>query len=122
MARLFFLLINYFLKKKKNLSIVNLQCCVCFKCLLHVCFKQRDSVDTYLYICFFRFFSHVGYYKMLSRSSLCYTVGRCCLSLLYTAVYICSGFPGGSVVEIPPANAGDMGSIPGWGRFPGVGK
>ena len=26
------------------------------------------------------------------------------------------GFPGGSVVKNPPANAGDSGSIPGWGR------
>ena len=26
------------------------------------------------------------------------------------------GFPGGAVVENPPANAGDMGSIPGPGR------
>ena len=24
------------------------------------------------------------------------------------------GFPGGPVVKNPPANAGDMGSIPGW--------
>ena len=31
------------------------------------------------------------------------------------------GFPGGSVVKIPPANAGDVGSIPGWGRSPGGG-
>ena len=34
-------------------------------------------------------------------------------------------FPGGSVVKNPPANAGDSrdsGSIPGLGRFPGVGK
>ena len=28
------------------------------------------------------------------------------------------GFPGGSVVENPPANAGDASSIPGLGRFP----
>ena len=27
------------------------------------------------------------------------------------------GFPGGSVVKNPPANAGDMGSIPGPGRL-----
>ena len=27
------------------------------------------------------------------------------------------GFPGGSVVKNPPANAEDMGSIPGLGRF-----
>ena len=32
------------------------------------------------------------------------------------------GFPGGSVVKNPPANAGDTGSIPGLGRFPGVGN
>ena len=35
-----------------------------------------------------------------------------------------SGFPGGSVVKNPPANAGDVGDlglIPGWGRFPGGG-
>ena len=29
------------------------------------------------------------------------------------------GFPGGSVVKNPPANAGNMGSIPGSGRSPG---
>ena len=32
------------------------------------------------------------------------------------------GFPGGSGVKNPPANAGDMGSIPGSGRFPGEGN
>ena len=35
------------------------------------------------------------------------------------------GFQGGSVVKNPPANAGDLrdaGSIPGSGRFPGVGN
>ena len=34
------------------------------------------------------------------------------------------GFPGGAVVKNPPANAGDakVGSIPGWGRSPGVGN
>ena len=31
------------------------------------------------------------------------------------------GFPGGSVVKNPPANAGDTGSIPGLGRSPGGG-
>ena len=35
---------------------------------------------------------------------------------------MCKGFPGGSVVENPPANAGDMVSVPGSGRSPGVGK
>ena len=32
------------------------------------------------------------------------------------------GFPGGSVVKNPPANAGDLGSIPGSGRSPGEGN
>ena len=32
------------------------------------------------------------------------------------------GFPGGSVVQNPPANAGDCGSIPGSGRSPGEGN
>ena len=31
------------------------------------------------------------------------------------------GFPGGSVVKNPPANAGDLGSISGLGRAPGEG-
>ena len=32
------------------------------------------------------------------------------------------GFPGGSVVKSPPANAGDTGLIPGLGRSPGEGN
>ena len=33
----------------------------------------------------------------------------------------CMGFPFGSVVKNPPANAGDAGLIPGSGRSPGEG-
>ena len=32
------------------------------------------------------------------------------------------GFPGGSVVKNVPAHAGDVGLIPGLGRFPGEGN
>ena len=32
------------------------------------------------------------------------------------------GFPGGSVVKNPTANAGDVGLIPGLGRSPGEGN
>ena len=32
------------------------------------------------------------------------------------------GFPGGSAVKNPPANAGDSGLIPGTGRSPGEGN
>ena len=37
-------------------------------------------------------------------------------------MYIYTGFPGSSVLKNPPANAGDMGSIPGSGRSPGEGN
>ena len=30
-----------------------------------------------------------------------------------------SGFPGGSVIKNPPANTGNVGSVPGLGRSPG---
>ena len=32
------------------------------------------------------------------------------------------GFPCGSVVKNSPANAGNVGSVPGWGRCPGEGN
>ena len=32
------------------------------------------------------------------------------------------GFPGGSVVKNSAGNAGNLGSIPGWGRSPGEGN
>ena len=37
------------------------------------------------------------------------------------SLYHNKGFPGGSVVKNLPANAGDIGSIPWWGRSPGGG-
>ena len=37
-------------------------------------------------------------------------------------VLINVGFPGGSVVKNPPANAGEVGSIPGSGSSPGEGN
>ena len=54
----------------------------------------------------------------------------CCLLLLLpvkTLILITSGksisgFPGSSVVKHPPANARDVGLIPGLGRFPGGGN
>ena len=43
-------------------------------------------------------------------------------SIIYFKYCIPMGFPGGSVVKNPPANAGDKGSIPGSGRSPGGGN
>ena len=42
-------------------------------------------------------------------SGLCYA----CTCLYST--YMCQDFAGGLVVKNPPASAGDVGSIPGWG-------
>ena len=39
----------------------------------------------------------------------------------YYHMSICQGFPHGSVVKNLPANAGDVGLIPGLGRSPGEG-
>ena len=39
---------------------------------------------------------------------------------LYTATFF--GFPGGSEVKASARNVGDLGSIPGWGRYPGEGN
>ena len=40
---------------------------------------------------------------------------------IYVIVYK-MGFPGGSVVKNPPASVGNLGSISGLGRSPGVGN
>ena len=41
---------------------------------------------------------------------------------LMTRAHHYRGFPGGSVVKNPPANAEDVGSVPGLGRSPGGGN
>ena len=43
------------------------------------------------------------------------------MPILLRIVWLFSGFPGGSVVKNPPANAGVSGSISRLGRSPGVG-
>ena len=42
--------------------------------------------------------------------------------LKFSLVDYLQGFPGGSAVNNLPADAGDVGSIPGSGRFPGEGN
>ena len=37
-------------------------------------------------------------------------------------IYAYQGFPGSTMVKNPPANAGDRGLIPGWGRSTGGGN
>ena len=49
-----------------------------------------------------------------------YTGG--CQKRNYTVLMVKLGFPGDSVAKNLPANAGDLGSIPESGRFPGEGN
>ena len=51
-----------------------------------------------------------------------YNIGILYISLISSGVNFSSGFPGGSVVKNPPANAGDMDSVPRSGRFLGEGN
>ena len=53
---------------------------------------------------------------MLRKCGLCDSSS---LKFVRIVIFIFWGFPGGSVVKNLPANAGDVGSIPGLGRSPG---
>ena len=53
---------------------------------------------------------------------MCYIHFYFCDIFLYTFLLYIFGFPGGSVVKNLPANAGDAGSIPGLGSYPGEGN
>ena len=54
--------------------------------------------------------------------SLHLAVGVFIERLFIEHLILAKGFPGGSVVKNPPANAGDSGSILGSGRSPGEGN
>ena len=62
----------------------------------------------------------------ISYGSAGYTVPwphfQSCLTSVSKDLRDSEGFPGGSGVKNPPANAGDMGLIPGSGRSPGKGN
>ena len=53
---------------------------------------------------------------LLRHEAFCHVITLEKIDLLYNW---CLGFPGGTVIKNPPANAGDMGSVPGSGRSPG---
>ena len=75
---------------------------------------------------FFRFhirviIQHLSFYDWLSimSSRFIYVITD---SKLFFFLWLNKGFPGGSVVKNLPANMGDMGLIPGLGRFPRKGN
>ena len=101
----------------KNWSTVSLQCCDSFKCTTkwfsHICiylyihlhiyvniyiyiyiYKYIYIISIYMYVCVYIYIYtifHILFLYRLSQdikySCLCYTVGLCCLSILYIVVY-----------------------------------
>ena len=63
--------------------------------------------------------SNVGVEMMAKFDAITVSKCNCKSSLCVTDGW---GFPGGSAVKNPPANAGDMGLIPGLGRSHGEGN
>ena len=55
-------------------------------------------------------------YALLLTTSFCLTTQTVCNYILLL------GFPEGSACKEPACNAGDLGSIPGLGKFPGEGN
>ena len=79
LTRIFFFFFSFHLF---NWSIINLKYCVSFKCIV-----KWFVIYTYIP------FQFLFYYRLLQDieySSLCYTVGSCCLPSLYIIVCICS--------------------------------
>ena len=57
-----------------------------------------------------------GAFWLVSASTLCSSTGYSQQSSKWAFECHVRGFPGGTVVKNPPANAGDMGLSHGWGR------
>ena len=59
---------------------------------------------------------------IMTSTSLCTNGSFKGIFLKLKNLYVVMGFPDGSTVKNPPANSGDMGSIPRLGRCPGEGS
>ena len=76
-------------------------------------------IQVYIYLFFFKFFSHLGYYRILSRVPMLYSRSLLIIYFKYNRVYM--SFPGGSDSKESACSTGNLGSIPGLGRPPGGG-
>ena len=87
-VRYFFL--SFFLFKSRR--IVDLQCYVSFWYIakqfsfIYSVIHKYKYIYIYIYILFHILF-HYGLLQDIEYSSLCYTVGPCCLSILYIVIY-----------------------------------
>ena len=80
----FFLILDSFLKTLKTFLFLLL---LIYHVVLISAVQQSDSV---IHICIlFLILFHYGLSQDIESSSLCYTVGPCCLSILYILVCIC---------------------------------
>ena len=64
-----------------NSSILDLQCSVSFR-------YTEKYTEIYIYT-FFNILFHYGLFQNIEHSSLGYTVGPCCLSVLYILIIVC---------------------------------
>ena len=78
----FFFFLNFF-----YWSIVDLESCVSFRC------TAKYISYTYTYICSLSDSFPIQSLHSTEQISLCYTVGPCCLSILYIVVCICQSQP-----------------------------
>ena len=94
---------------------------------------QEVNIDVTKFICFIsrRRLASMLYFTSYLSTSPSMTINFSCINnriripllpLIFFAYFSRLGFPGGSEVKASACNAGDLGSIPGWGRSPGEGN
>ena len=75
---------------KKFIGVQHLQCCITFRCTA----KWISYMYTYIHSFFFRFFSHIGHYRVLNRiPSAIQHVLISCLFYIYWCIYISPNLP-----------------------------
>ena len=110
-----------------RLYLVSTYLCIYPWLCLCICLHSYVSICLLMYLCFHLctcvFTSHLAINWVHADTPTLILCQRSHLAFSFClSVTSFSGFPGGSVVKNPPANAGDLGSIPGSSRSPGEGN